>query len=163
VDPLAGSYYVEWLTGEMEKKILEEMEHVERLGGIVEAVKSGAIQAEVARQAYLYEQRLLSGEIAKVAVNRHVAPDAERPQPALELYAFDPEVYEAQVARLRRLRAERDGTAVTRALGRLGDEGRGTGNLMEPILDAVRAYATLGEMAAALKNVFGEHKEAAGL
>jgi methylmalonyl-CoA mutase, N-terminal domain len=162
VDPLAGSYYVECLTGEMEKKILEEMEHVERLGGIVEAVKSGAIQAEVARQAYRYERQLLSGEIAKVAVNRHVAPDAERAQPALELYTFDPEVHEAQVRRLRRLRAERDGVPVTRALGRLAAEARGTANLMEPILEAVRAYATLGEMATALKHVFGEHKEAAG-
>jgi len=162
VDPLAGSYYVEWLTNEIEKKIVEEMERVDRLGGIVEAVKSGAIQADVARQAYRFEQKLLSGEIAKVAVNRHVAPDATRAQPELELYVFDPQVYEAQVTRLARLRADRDGAAVARALDRLRDEARGTGNLMEPILEAVRAYATLGEMATALKDVFGEHKEAAG-
>ena len=163
VDPLGGSYYVEWLTNEMEKTIGAEMEHVERLGGIVEAVKSGALQAEVARQAYLFAKRLLSGEIPKVAVNRHIAPDAERAQPALELYAFDPHVYEAQVAKLRRLRAERDGAAVTRALGRLHDEARGPGNLLEPILDAVRAYATLGEIAATMKDVFGEHKEPVGV
>src|SRR5215467_14619722 len=75
-DPLGGSYYTEWLTAEMERRILEELAHVDRLGGIVEAVKSGAIQAEVARQAYLFEQKLLSGEIAKVGVNRHAAPDA---------------------------------------------------------------------------------------
>jgi methylmalonyl-CoA mutase N-terminal domain/subunit len=162
VDPLAGSYYVEWLTNEIEKKIVEEMERVDRLGGIVEAVKSGALQADVARQAYRFEQKLLSGEIAKVAVNRHVAPDATRTQQELELYAFDPQAYEAQVTRLTRLRAERDGAAVSRALDRLRDEARGTGNLMEPILEAVRAYATLGEMATALKDVFGEHKEAAG-
>ncbi len=163
VDPLGGSYYVEWLTNEMEKTIGAEMEHVERLGGIVEAVKSGALQAEVARQAYLFEKRLLSGEIPKVAVNRHIAPDAARAQPALELYAFDPHVSEAQVAKLRRLRAERDGAAVTRALGRLHDEARGPGNLLEPILDAVRAYATLGEIAAAMKDVFGEYKEPVGV
>jgi methylmalonyl-CoA mutase N-terminal domain/subunit len=94
-------------------------------------------------------------------VNRHYAPDQEPAQPTLALYALDPQVYEAQASRLRRLRAERDGTAVTRALSRLTQEARGTGNLMEPILDAVRAYATLGEMAAAMKDVFGEHKEAA--
>src|SRR5262247_1465903 len=97
VDPLAGSYYVEALTDEMEKKIQEEMAHVERMGGIVEAVRSGALQAEVARQAYRFERQLLSGEVAKVAVNRHVAPDATRAQPELELYSFDPQVYEAQV------------------------------------------------------------------
>src|SRR5260370_19015371 len=72
VDPLGGSYYVEWLTNEMEKKIRAEMEHVERLGGIVEAVKSGAIQAEVARQAYPFERKLPSGQIPQVAVNRHL-------------------------------------------------------------------------------------------
>ena len=159
VDPLGGSYYVEALTTEMEQKILEEMAHVETLGGIVEAVKSGAIQAEVARQAYLFEQKLLSGEIPKVGVNRHVAPDAESQGRDLELYRVDPRAAEAQLARLERLRRERDPRAVSRALSRLRDEARGPGNLMEPILDAVRAYATLGEMAGALKDVFGDHKE----
>jgi methylmalonyl-CoA mutase, N-terminal domain len=163
VDPLGGSYYVEWLTNEMEKKIQEEMAHVERLGGIVEAVKSGAIQSEVARQAYLFENKLLSGEIAKVGVNRHVAPDAASAPVQLELYASDPAVHEAQLAKLRRLRADRDQAGVSRALDRLRDEARGAGNLMEPILEAVRAYATLGEMAAALKDVFGEHKEPIGV
>ncbi|MEK7443974.1 MAG: methylmalonyl-CoA mutase family protein [candidate division NC10 bacterium] len=159
VDPLGGSYYVEALTTEMEQKILDEMAHVETLGGIVEAVKSGAIQAEVARQAYLFEQKLLSGEIPKVGVNRHVAPDAESQGRDLELYRVDPRAAEAQLAKLERLRRERDPRAVSRALSRLRDEARGPGNLMEPILDAVRAYATLGEMAGALKDVFGEHKE----
>ena len=159
VDPLGGSYYVEALTTEMEQRILEEMAHVEALGGIVEAVKSGAIQAEVARQAYLFEQKLLSGEIPKVGVNRHVAPDAESQGRDLELYRVDPRAAEAQLAKLERLRRERDPRAVSRALSRLRDEARGPGNLMEPILDAVRAYATLGEMAGALKDVFGEHKE----
>ena len=73
VDPLAGSYFVEALTNEMEERIRAEMERVERMGGIVEAVKSGAIQAEVARQAYRFEQMMLSGEYPKVGVNRHVA------------------------------------------------------------------------------------------
>ena len=77
VDPLAGSYFVETLTNEMEERIQAEMERVERMGGIVEGVKSGAIQAEVARQAYRFEQMMLSGEYPKVGVNRHVAPDAD--------------------------------------------------------------------------------------
>jgi methylmalonyl-CoA mutase N-terminal domain/subunit len=160
VDPLGGAYYVEWLTTEMEKKIQEELAHVEAMGGIVEAVKSGALQAEVARQAYRFEQQLLSGEVAKVGVNRHVAPDAAGSEsPALELYASDPKVEAAQRAGLARVRSGRDGAAVERALGRLREEARGTGNLMEPILEAVRAYATLGEIAGAMKSVFGEYKE----
>ncbi|MFZ1058224.1 MAG: methylmalonyl-CoA mutase family protein [Candidatus Rokuibacteriota bacterium] len=163
VDPLAGSYYVEWLTGEMEKKIQEELAQVDRLGGIVEGVKSGAIQAEVARQAYLFEQKLLSGEIPKVAVNCHVAAEQPAESPDIELYAFDPKVAEAQVAKLNRLRRERDNAAVGRALGQVRDQARGTGNLMEPILEAVKAYATLGEISSAMKDIFGEHKEPVAL
>ncbi|PYO02600.1 MAG: methylmalonyl-CoA mutase [Candidatus Rokuibacteriota bacterium] len=159
VDPLAGSYYVEALTGEMEKKIVEEMAHVERMGGIVAAVKSGALQAEVARQAYLFEQRVTSGEVAKVGVNCHVGDKAADADRDVELYRFDPAVSEAQVARLQRVRRDRDGGAVTAALRRLGDEARGAANLMPAIMEAVKAYATLGEIAQAMKNVFGEHKE----
>jgi methylmalonyl-CoA mutase N-terminal domain/subunit len=160
VDPLAGSYFVEALTNEMEGKIRAEMERVEEMGGIVEAIRSGAIQAEVARQAYRFEQLMLSGEYPKVAVNRHVAPDAGREaSSALELYAFDPKVAEAQVARLRRLRRERDQGVVDRALARLRDGARGSDNLMPSVIEAVRAYATLGEMAGALREVWGEHKE----
>jgi methylmalonyl-CoA mutase N-terminal domain/subunit len=158
-DPLAGSYYVESLTNEMEKKIEGELAHVERLGGIVEAVKSGAIQAEVARQAYLFEQKLRSGGIPKVAVNCYLG-DAEAGEAHdLEIYSFDPKVAEAQVSKLDRIRRERDNFTVERALTRLRDEARGTANLMEPVLEAVKAYATLGEISGALEDVFGEHKE----
>jgi methylmalonyl-CoA mutase N-terminal domain/subunit len=103
---------------------------------------------------------MLSGEYPKVGVNRHVAPDADRDaSDAIELYAFDPRVAEAQVARLRRLRRERAQGAAEQALARLRDTARGRENLMPPILEAVRAYATLGEMAGALRDVWGEHKE----
>jgi len=160
VDPLAGSYFAEALTNEMEAKIREEMAKVDRMGGVVEAVKSGALQAEVARQAYRFEQQMFSGEYPKVAVNRHVSPDAEREaSDALELYAFDPKVAEAQVAKLARLRRERDNAAVARALARLRETAQGRENLMPAILDAVGAYASLGEMAGALREVWGEHKE----
>src|SRR6266851_1071446 len=160
VDPLGGSYYVEWLTNEMEKKIRAEMAHVERMGGIVEAVRSGAIQAEVARQAYLFEQRMVSGEIPKVAVNCHVGDQPVEADRDVELYSFDPRATEAQVAKLARIRGDRDDSAVMAALGRLADEARGRGNLMYPITEAVKAYATLGEIARAMRNVFGDHKEA---
>jgi methylmalonyl-CoA mutase, N-terminal domain len=160
VDPLAGSYFVEALTDAMEAKIREELAAVERMGGIVEAVKSGALQAEVARQAYRFEQQLVSGEYPKVGVNRHVAPAGDHePSAALSLYAFDPRVAEAQVAKIERLRRERDNQSAARTLGRLREAARGSENLMPPILEAVRAYATLGEMAGALREVWGEHKE----
>jgi methylmalonyl-CoA mutase N-terminal domain/subunit len=159
VDPLAGSYFVETLTNEMEAKILEELERVDAMGGIVEAVRTGAIQAEVARQAYRLEQRLAGGEVRKVGVNCHVGEGASPADPEVELYRFDPRVAEAQVAGLHRVRRERDGRVVEAALRRLRDEARGQANLMPAIMEAVTAYATLGEIAQAMKDVFGEHKE----
>src|SRR5574341_1102514 len=146
VDPLAGSYYVEAITAEMERRILE-------------AVKSGALQAEVAREAYRFEQGLVSGDIPKVGVNSHVGDKPADADREVELYASDPRVVEAQLAQLARIRRERDGAAVRRALARLRAEARGAGNLMSPILEAVKAYATLGEINQAMKDVFGEHKE----
>jgi methylmalonyl-CoA mutase N-terminal domain/subunit len=158
-DPLAGSYYVEALTGEMERAIQGELAAVERMGGIVEAVKTGALQAEVARQAYQFEQKLATGAVARVGVNCHVGEASAAADPEVALYRFDPKVAEAQVARLARVRRERDGAAASAALARLRGEARGTGNLMPPIAEAVRAYATLGEIARAMKDVFGEHVE----
>ena len=158
-DPLGGAYYVEALTNAMEERIVEELAAVERMGGIVEAVKSGAIQAEVARQAYLHEQRLAAGDVRKVAVNCHVGDASAEADRDVELYAFDPTVAEAQVKKLARVRAERDGRAAASALRRLADEARGTANLMPAITECVMAYATLGEINRALKDVFGEHRE----
>ena len=158
-DPLGGSYYVEALTNEMDRLIQHELAHVERMGGIVEAVKTGALQAEVARQAYLFEQKINTGEIPKVGVNCYVGDGAAEADQDVELYAFDQRVADAQLTRLAKTRRERDDPAVRAALGRLSDEARGTGNLMPAILEAVRAYATLGEINRAMKDVFGEHKE----
>jgi methylmalonyl-CoA mutase N-terminal domain/subunit len=163
VDPLAGSYYVEALTSAMEKQIEQELASVERMGGIVEAVRSGAIQAEVARQAYLFEQKVLSGEIPRVAVNCHVGEAAAEADRDVELYAFDEKAHAAQLAKLARIRAQRDGAAVQAALRRVGEAARGRDNLMYPILEAVKAYASLGEIAQAMREVFGEHKEAVKL
>jgi len=136
-DPLGGSYFVEALTNQMEEQIL----------------------AEVARQAYRFEQALASGEVGKVGVNCHVADGAAPADPEVELYAFDAAVAATQVAKLTRVRRERDDRAARAALARLSDEARGTGNLMPAIVEAVKAYATLGEINRAMKDVFGEHKE----
>ena len=130
------------------------------MGGIIEAVKSGAIQAEVARQAYLYEQKIVSGEVPRVAVNCHVGDTPVEADRDVELYAFDPKAHAAQLAKLERVRAQRDGAAARTALRRVADAARGRDNLMYPIMEAVKAYATLGEIAQAMRDVFGEHKEA---
>jgi len=125
----------------------------------VDAVKTGALQAEVARQAYLFEQQLASGDIPKVGVNCHVGESAAEADREVELYAFDATVAATQLAGLARIRRERDDRAARAALRRLTDAARGTTNLMEPIMEAVKTYATLGEINGAMKDVFGEHKE----
>src|SRR5438445_6238086 len=109
VDPLAGSYYVEALTNAMEKQIAMELAHVERMGGIVEAIRSGGIQAEVARQAYLFEQRMVSGEIPRVAVNCHVGEAAAEADRDEELYAFYRKAPAARVVKLERTPGPRQG------------------------------------------------------
>src|SRR4029077_20953456 len=153
VDPLAGSYYLEALTNAMEEKITEELAAVERMGGIVGAVRSGAVQAEVARQAYLFEQKVISGEIPRVAVNCHVGDAAAEADRDVELYAFDLKAHAAALAKLERIRGQRDGAVVSAALRRVADAARGRENLMYPILEAVKACATLGESAQALRTM----------
>ncbi len=160
VDPLAGSYYIERLTADLEKKIVEEMERVERTGGIVKAISEGFIQREVARQAYRYEQGIQSGEIVKVGVNRYRIEEEERD---VELHEYKAEQAEEKVRRLNELRAQRDGRAVSEALERLREAAQGTENLMPQITDAVRVYATVGEMTQVLKDVFGEFREPVAL
>jgi methylmalonyl-CoA mutase N-terminal domain/subunit len=160
VDPLAGSYYVEWLTNEMEKKIVEEMAKVDEMGGIVKAISEGHIQREVARQAYLYEKGIQEGTIVKVGVNKYRMEEEERD---VQLHEYKPEQAEEQIRRLNQVKAERDGAAVSEALEKLRQAAEGTENLMPYIMEAVRAYATVGEMTQVLKDVFGEFREPVGL
>lgn len=164
VDPLAGSYYVEWLTNEMERLIASEMKRVDtEMGGIVQAISQGRVQAEVARQAFLYEQRLQRGEIVKVGVNKY-RTEQSSVSSEVELHEYKPAATEEQLRRLAQVKAERDGAAVQAALERVrqdaqsGVDGRGA-NLMPAMLQAVRAYATVGEITGVLKQVFGEFRE----
>jgi methylmalonyl-CoA mutase N-terminal domain/subunit len=158
VDPLGGSYYVEALTSEMERRIAAEMERIEGLGGIVKCVASGYIQKTVARQAYEEEKRLRSGQKVKVGVNRYVAD--ERAAREVELHEFDPAVQSEQIARFRRIRETRDAAAAAAALGKLRDRAaKSDENLMPHILDCVRAYCSVGEMSGVFKDVFGGFRE----
>lgn len=155
VDPLGGSYFIETLTKQMEEKILEEMEKVERIGGMVEAVKTGYVQKEVARQAYEYEKRLQKGEVIKVGVNKYT----EGVDMEVELHPYDEKWAEEQIKRLRELRRRRDNREVSRCLKELKTAAEQNKNVMPYLVDACKAYATVGEMADVFREVFGEHKE----
>ena len=160
VDPLGGSFYIEWLTSEMEKKIVACMEEVEELGGMIKAIESGYIQKEVSRQAYIHEKKVQSGEIAKIGVNRYVV---EEEMPQVEIHPFNPQVVEEQKRKLKEIKAQRDGKEVKEALLRLQKAAKTNENVMPHVLKAVRSYATLGEITKVFKEVFGEFKEPIGL
>jgi methylmalonyl-CoA mutase N-terminal domain/subunit len=155
VDPLAGSYQVEALTREMEDRFWAIHREVEGLGGVLPAIEAGYFQRRIADSAYRYEREINEGRRIIVGVNAYQSNDPPR-VPILEM---DPEGEERQIARLRRVRAERDGVAYDRAMAALRRAAEGTDNLMPPLLDTVRAYATLGEITTLLKEVFGEHQE----
>lgn len=158
VDPLAGSYYVESLTSEMERRIVSEMKRIEELGGIVKCVSDGYIQKTVARQAYEEEKRIRSGEKVKVGVNKYASE--EKVSREVELHEFDPKVRDEQIARFARVKSDRDRGAADAALSKLRDKAANTSeNLMPHIMDCVRAYCSVGEMSGVFKDVFGEFEE----
>jgi methylmalonyl-CoA mutase N-terminal domain/subunit len=132
----------------------------EEWGGIVKAIAEGNVQREVARQAYLYEKGIQEGTIVKVGVNKHRMEEETR---EVELHEYRLQAVEEQRARLARVKAERDGAAVSQALESLRRAAAGTDNVMPYVLEAVRAYATLGEMTQVLKDVFGEFREPVSL
>ena len=159
VDPFGGSYFVERLTLDMEKKCFEEFAKIDALGGMVAAVEQGYPQSEIARSSYEYQRAVERGDKLIVGVNTQV-DEEEQPIPTLYI---DHSVAERQSASLAELRAKRDSQAVTQALNHLRQAAQGDENLMPPILDAVRAYATLGEMCGVLKEVFGTHEESSAV
>ncbi len=156
VDPLAGSYFVETMTNQMEAEMREIMTDVDARGGIVELISRGEIQSHVSRQAYEHQKALESGKFRKVGVNCY---QVEEERPEVEMHDYKPEDAEAQVARLARIKAERDNAAVETALANLRKAAEGSDNLMPYLVEAVRAYATVGEMNQAMKSVFGTYDE----
>jgi methylmalonyl-CoA mutase, N-terminal domain len=151
-DPLGGSYYVESLTDRLEEAAQALMAEIERLGGAVEAVESGYQQRAIGEAAYTYQQAVDAGEAVVVGVNRYQQA-AEQPQ---EILQVDEAVEAAQREALEKLRANRDNEQVSQVLETIRKTARGEDNLMPPIIAAVRAEATLGEIADALREVFGE-------
>ena len=155
VDPLAGSYFVETITKEMEDKIKEEMLRVQKIGGMTDAISSGYIQREVARQAYEFEKSLQNGEIIKVGVNKYT----EGEQPDVELHEYDDSWVNTQISRLKELRRTRDNREVNRSLKALEKTAKSENNVMPALVDCCRAYATVGEMTGVFRDVFGEWDE----
>ena len=158
VDPLAGSYFIETLTLQMEAKILEEMEQVKKLGGMVKAVETGFIQRKVAKQAYAYEKGLQSGEYIKVGSNKYTDSD-DQGSSDVDLHEYNEEWVEKQQAGLRELKRTRDNRAVTRTLRDLEKATIEGDNVMPYLVACCRAYATVGEMAGIFRDVFGEWEE----
>ena len=151
VDPLAGSWYVEALTDRIEREARALVEEVDRLGGAARAIERGFFQEAIARSAYAHQQAQESGALTVVGVNRFADESAA---PAIELPNF-PELEARQRERLAEARARRDAGAVERALRAVAEAGAGTGPLVPPIIDAVRARATLGEISDRLRAVWG--------
>jgi methylmalonyl-CoA mutase, N-terminal domain len=154
VDPLGGSYYLESLTDEIERRANDYLERIDRLGGAVEAIEARFYQDEIAEAAFRIQQGIESGERVVVGVNRFEDPD-ERP---VEIQRIGEEEVAAQVARVRQLRASRDREAVDRSLEEVEATARGAGNLLPPMREALRARATLGEVSDVLRMVFGEYE-----
>jgi len=155
VDPLGGSYFVERLTKDMEDEALAYFERIDRMGGMVEAIERGFPQQEIAESAYRFQQAVERKDKIVVGVNGFVQTD----EPPMEILYIGETASETQLAKLADLKRTRDSAAVRRTLDRLGSAARGADNLMPPILDAVRAYATVGEMCDALREVWGEYEE----
>ncbi|HYB20000.1 MAG TPA: methylmalonyl-CoA mutase family protein [Thermodesulfobacteriota bacterium] len=156
-DPLGGSFYIEKLTDEIEKRAGDYMEKIDQMGGSVAAVERGYIQQEIQESAYRYQKEVESGDRVIVGVNRFQTKEP----PLKGLLKVDPRVREVQVKRIAELKASRDSQQVKTSLAELKKTAQGEGNLMVPILNAVRARCTLGEICDTLRGVFGEYEPVA--
>jgi len=155
VDPLAGSYLLEALTNEIEKKTTSYLEKIDGMGGAVKAIESGYIQQEIAESAYRYQKEIEAKQRIIVGVNDFQV----REEPLRNILRISPEVERYQKQKLARVKGERESAQVRESLARLKKAAQGTDNLLPPILDAVKVYATLGEISDTLREVFGEYKE----
>jgi methylmalonyl-CoA mutase, N-terminal domain len=155
VDPLGGSYFVERLTLDMERGAQDYFDIIDRLGGMVQAIEQGYPQKEIAEASYRFQQSVEKREKVIVGVNDFVQPD----EPPIPILYIDETTADTQLAQLQKLRKTRDNDAVRRTLDALQETARGTGNTMYALLDCVRAYATVGEMCDALRDVWGEYEE----
>jgi len=156
IDPLAGSYYVEKLTDQIEEEAYAYIKKIDALGGMVTAIEQGWVQKQIEESAYRFGQSVETGDRVIVGVNKFQAKDEKL---NLKLLRIDESVGQRQVAKLKKVKAERDQAKVQQCLANVAAAARGSDNLMPPILEAVRAYASIGEICNALRGVFGEYQE----
>jgi len=154
VDPLGGSYYVEGLTDRIEASVRDLLDRIESVGGMRSAIEKGWVQRQIEESAYRFQKQVESGEATVIGVNRHVISE-ETPVE----FTLDPALERDQKVRLARLKSKRDAARVRAALERVRACAEGTENLMPAFLEAVKAYATLGEICGVLKEVFGQYRE----
>jgi len=154
VDPLAGSYYIEQLTDTIEKEATKLMNRIDDAGGVVSCIETGFIQRQIENAAYDYQQEIEKGERIIVGVNKFQVEETAK-QPVLRV---DPEVEKVQVNQLTEVKQKRDNARVETSLARLKAAAAGDDNLMPPILESVKEYATLGEICNVLRGVFGEYR-----
>ena len=154
VDPLAGSYFVEWLTDEVEAKAWEYIERIDEMGGALAAIEAGCMQEEIEKAAFAWAKAVDDGDKVIVGVNRFVDEQIE----PTDVFPIDPELERRQCDRLRALRERRDNAAVKTKLEDLRAAARGTANILYPMKDALRAYATLGEVSDVLREEFGVYQ-----
>ena len=155
IDPLAGSYVIETFTSQIESRAQEYLRKIDAMGGMVRAIESGYVQREIQQAAYEYQKSIEAGDRVVVGVNRYV--DQTRSSPPL--LRIDPAIERAQVERLTALRARRDNARVKATLVAVEATARCDQNLLPAILEAVKAYASVGEISDTLRKVFGEYQE----
>lgn len=155
IDPLAGAYFIESLTDEIEKRAREYLDKIEALGGMLRAIERGYVQQEIQQAAYEYQSAVDKGEATVVGVNRFLQEQAN----PVSIQRIDPSLESKQVERVRALRAKRDSERANQAIVGVKEAARSGDNLMPRILTAVEAYATLGEISDVLREVFGEYQE----
>ncbi|HET7841082.1 MAG TPA: methylmalonyl-CoA mutase family protein, partial [Terriglobia bacterium] len=155
VDPVGGSYVIEKLTDEIENGAREYLGKIAALGGMLRAIETGYVQREIQQAAFEYQRQIESGERVVVGVNRYATEGSGKPP----LLKIDPEIERGQVERLRKLRARRNAALVAATLGEIEVAARSKANLLPAIFNAVKAYATVGEISDVLRKVFGEYQE----
>ncbi|KAA0210558.1 methylmalonyl-CoA mutase [Ignavibacteria bacterium CHB1] len=156
VDPLGGSYYIETLTNRFENEIQKEMKKVDGWGGIVNAIATGKIQEAISQQAYIKETAIQNGKIKKVGVNCFKKTEEKR---TVEFHPYNNDAANKQINKLRSLKSKRDQAPVNATLERLRQDAKNNENLMPAAIEAVKAYASVGEIIEVLKDVYGEYQE----
>jgi len=155
IDPFGGSYAVEALTDEIEKRSMEYIDKIESMGGSIKAIESGYIQGEIGESAYQYQKEIETKKRIIVGLNQFQVEE----EPLRNILRIKPEAEQYQKQKLARVKKERDNAKVKEALAILRKAAQGTDNVVPPILEAVKVYVTLGEISDTLREVFGEYRE----